>query len=205
MQPEQHPAASTNYATGRDGTPITGIVLHVMDGTLAGTDAWFANPTAKVSAHYGIGRNGEIHQYVDEADTAWHAGDWGANLSTIGIEHEGRQSGHAPYWAPTLEQLLVSVQLAASICNRHGITPNLDTLLRHSEINPDHALCPGPGFPLELYIGMTTELLAGPLRLGAFQPLVLHDPDPTVMDAAHVASVTVHGSSLKLDARKENP
>ena len=203
MHPEQHPASPTNYTRGRDGSPITGIVLHVMDGTLTGTDAWFANPKAKVSAHYGVGRHGEIHQYVDEADTAWHAGDWGVNLSTIGIEHEGRQNGGTPYWAPTLEQLLASVRLAASICHRHGIAPDPDTLLRHSEINPDHALCPGPGFPLELYIGMTRELIEGPLRLGSFRPLVTHAPDPHIDDAVHVASVTVHGSSLKLDVRKE--
>jgi len=174
-----------------------------MDGTLTGTDAWFANPKAQVSAHYGIGARGELHQYVSEGDTAWHAGDWATNQRSIGIEHEGRQNAHPPFWTPTLEQLLASARLTASICNRHGITPSLGTLLRHSAVNPDHARCPGPGFPLELYIGMIRDLLSGPLRLGAFQPLVLHDPDPTVLDASHLASVTVHGSSLKLDARKE--
>jgi N-acetyl-anhydromuramyl-L-alanine amidase AmpD len=41
-----------------------------MDGTLAGTDAWFTNPASQVSAQYGIGKNGEVHQYVKEEDTA---------------------------------------------------------------------------------------------------------------------------------------
>ena len=27
------------------------VVIHIMDGTLAGNDSWFANPMAKVAAH----------------------------------------------------------------------------------------------------------------------------------------------------------
>ncbi len=41
---------------------------------MAATDSWFGSTVSQVSAHYGIGINGEIHQYVQEADTAWHAG-----------------------------------------------------------------------------------------------------------------------------------
>ena len=33
------------------------IVLHIMDGTLSGTDSWFADPSSQVSSHYGIGLN----------------------------------------------------------------------------------------------------------------------------------------------------
>ena len=65
---------SPNFSEGRRGCDPELIVIHIMEGTLAGTDHWFRNPESKVSAHYGIGANGEIHRYVRESDTAWHAG-----------------------------------------------------------------------------------------------------------------------------------
>ena len=50
-----------------------------------GTIAWFQDPRAQVSAHYIIGREGEIYQMVRDSDKAWHAKD--ANANSIGIEH----------------------------------------------------------------------------------------------------------------------
>lgn len=62
-------------------------VLHIMEGTLSGTDAWFHNPGSQVSAHFGVGKDGTIYQWVDTAYIAWHvAAD---NGYCIGIEHEG--------------------------------------------------------------------------------------------------------------------
>ena len=93
---------SPNFWVGRKGYRPEAVVIHIMDGTLVGTDSWFANHDSQVSAHYGVGKNGEVHQYVQENDTAWHAGRVDApvwklirpnlnpNLYTIGIEHEGR-------------------------------------------------------------------------------------------------------------------
>ena len=88
------------------GNKVTGVVLHIMQGSLVGTDSWFNTPNTYVSSHDGIGKNGEIHQYVDYKDTAYHAGRmnsptwehikkslWGSNLNpnyyTYGIECEG--------------------------------------------------------------------------------------------------------------------
>jgi hypothetical protein len=55
---------SCNKTPGRGGFRPEAIVIHIMEGTLGGTDDWFNNPASKVSAHYGIGRNGQVHQYV---------------------------------------------------------------------------------------------------------------------------------------------
>jgi N-acetyl-anhydromuramyl-L-alanine amidase AmpD len=162
-----------NYTLGRPGGKISGIVLHVMDGTLEGTGAWFQNPKAEVSAHYGVGLS-EVHQFVEEQDTAWHAGRWSANVNTIGIEHEGRQVKGQPSWQPTNEQYWLSVNLAADICRRHRLEPGLKTILPHSAFNPLRVNCPGEGFPLLKYIEdvketlaklKTTETLYIPLRL----------------------------------------
>ncbi len=53
---------SPNFWVGRKGYRPEAIVIHIMDGTLVGTDSWFANHTSQVSSHYGIGKNGEVHQ-----------------------------------------------------------------------------------------------------------------------------------------------
>jgi hypothetical protein len=58
-----------------------------MQGTLTGTDSWFHNPQAQASAHFGVGNDGTVFQWVDTSDTAWHCGN--GNGYTIGIEHEG--------------------------------------------------------------------------------------------------------------------
>jgi N-acetylmuramoyl-L-alanine amidase len=63
-----------NFRTGRRGYRPEAVVIHIMDGSLIGTDSWFNDPKSSVSAHYGIGRKGEVHQYVKEIDSAFHAG-----------------------------------------------------------------------------------------------------------------------------------
>jgi len=74
-----------NYTPG--GCRPRYLVLHIMQGSLAGTDSWFRNPAAQVSAHFGVGKDGTVIQWVDTDDTAWHA--MNANPVAIGAEHEG--------------------------------------------------------------------------------------------------------------------
>lgn len=87
--------------TPRGQVAVQGVVLHVMAGTLDGTDSWFHNSAAQASAHFGIGRDGRIFQWVDTADRAW--AQMSGNRSWLSIEHEG-QSGDS----------LTPAQLAAS-------------------------------------------------------------------------------------------
>jgi hypothetical protein len=42
---------SSNKAVGRAGQRPEAVVIHIMEGTLAGTDSWFNAPESKVSAH----------------------------------------------------------------------------------------------------------------------------------------------------------
>ena len=64
-------AATT--AAGRSSA-ITTVVIHVTQGSYAGTVSWFQNPSAGVSAHYVVkSSNGEVTQMVREGDTAYHA------------------------------------------------------------------------------------------------------------------------------------
>ena len=138
---------SPNYGDRRGRKPVA-IVLHLMDGTLVGTDAWFQLPTSKVSAHYGVGKNGEIHQYVDEGYAAWHAGvvdtvltslpAGNPNTWSIGIECEGTRKD------TSLPQALYDPlsTLVADICTRWGIPLTPQAILLHREIYRRKA-CPG--------------------------------------------------------------
>jgi len=105
---------SPNYGATRFGNQVEYIVCHWIVGTLASADAVFANPNSDVSAHYAVG-NGEIHQYVKESDTAWHAGNQTANRKSIGIEHQG-----APTMPITDATYNTSADLIADICRRYG-------------------------------------------------------------------------------------
>ena len=76
--PNQTPGGMTAY---------TFLVLHIMQGTLAGTDTWFHDPANKVSSHFGVGQDGTVYQWVDTADMAWAQA--AGNPVGISIEHEG--------------------------------------------------------------------------------------------------------------------
>jgi N-acetyl-anhydromuramyl-L-alanine amidase AmpD len=140
---------SPNFWTGRKGYKPELIVIHIMDGTLPGTDAWFANPASQVSAHYGIGKSGEIHQYVKEEDAAWHAGRVDApsaklvkasvnpNLYTIGIEHEGKPED---IWTDAMKQ--ASASLIREICQRWQIPIDRNHIIGHCEIYSKKPNCP---------------------------------------------------------------
>ena len=57
-------AHSQNFHPERAGYHPEAVVLHIMDGSLIGTDSWFNDAKSQVSAHYGVGRTGEVHQYA---------------------------------------------------------------------------------------------------------------------------------------------
>ena len=108
---------SPNQAS-RNGVPITDIVLHWMDGTLAAADATFANAAGQTSAHYGI-EDTTIHQYVDDSRVAWHSGDWNENQRSIGIEHSAQPGRDA-----SPQTIATSVALIVAKCREHGINPD---------------------------------------------------------------------------------
>lgn len=108
---------SPNYSAGRPGG-VSWIVLHTEVGTNASANARFQNIAQAASAHYGVGLDGSLVQWVDEDSTAWHAGDFAVNQASIGIEHEDGGS----YNSPRPDALYArSAQLVAAICSRYGI------------------------------------------------------------------------------------
>lgn len=140
---------SPNFNKGRSGYKPECIVIHVMAGSLTGTDSWFANPTSQVSTHYGIGFNGEIHQYVEEEDVAWGNGrvsnptyslykpNVNPNLYTISIEHEGQDLSKG-----TPEMIEASAKLVREIATRWNIPINRDHIIGHYQIFDKKPFCP---------------------------------------------------------------
>lgn len=106
---------SPNHYNGRNGYATSHITLHIMVGTLAGTDSVFQRP-GEASAHYGIGGNGEIHQYVSESNGSASDANYASNNSTVSIEHEGGIAG-VPCTRACMD---ASARLCADIARRQG-------------------------------------------------------------------------------------
>lgn len=111
------PLPTTNYMAGRSGNPITVIVDHwVGSGTLESAEARFKKPGEQVSAHFGIGTDGRIVQWVALEDTAFHSGQFQANCLSVGIEHEA-----TPGLAPSDALYRSSAWLHRHLSEHYGI------------------------------------------------------------------------------------
>ena len=86
-----------NYSS-RNGTTISAVTIHTIQGTYAGAISWAQNCSAGVSYHYVVrSSDGQVTQMLLEADKGWHVGN--ENPYTIGIEHDGYVSD--PSWYTT--------------------------------------------------------------------------------------------------------
>ncbi len=78
----------TSHQSSRNNTDIDHVVIHYTTSrNIGGTINHFKHGTPRVSAHYIVGRDGELVQMVEDTLKAWHAGDSGMNARSIGIEH----------------------------------------------------------------------------------------------------------------------
>jgi len=172
-------AAASNFSS-RENTSIDTLVVHVTEsarnaaqlvaGATPSAVLWFADPRAKASAHYVVGRDGSLWACVPEGECAWHAGNRAVNRRSIGIEIEGFVSEARTFDAEAMATL---IELSTEIMRRHRIP-----LVRqpgpgvcgHEDV-PDpvhpnlrggagHHRDPGPAFPWEAYFGALRSALA---------------------------------------------
>lgn len=154
-----------NYTPGRAGYRPEALVVHIAEGFLAGGYDWFNRPESQVSAHYMVGKKGEIWQFVEEKDTAWHAGgvagpSWellksgvNPNLYTVGIEHEGF-TGEA--WNEQMYQ--ASSWLINQVCLRWNIPIDRNHIIGHYQLNSkSRSRCPGNGVDLQRLVQMAAS------------------------------------------------
>lgn len=155
----------TNSSDRKGQAPVI-IVNHISAGSMSRLDSWFTSPDNKVSsAHFGVSKQGIIHQYVKIERMAWAQGitadriaaapaaivrskGINPNLYAVSIEHEG------------LDGELTEQQFAASVALHryiqayvaehwgHKIPFDREHVLGHFQIDPVRkAGCPGPKFP----------------------------------------------------------
>lgn len=121
---------NVNYDKGRDGHKIKKITVHHCAGIMSieqiGT--FFKNGSRQVSAHYGIGNDGRIGQYVDEKNTAWTDGNWESNCTSVTIETSNSKTGGD--WKVGRKALKSLIKLVADIAYRN----NLGTLVKGKNV-----------------------------------------------------------------------
>ncbi|GAB3957203.1 N-acetylmuramoyl-L-alanine amidase [Micromonospora vulcania] len=157
------PASTSNYTVAsRPGShPITRIVIHMTQGSYAGSISWFQNPTAKVSAHYTFrSSDGAVTQSVREKDIAWHAGNWTYNTESIGIEHEGYVDN--PAWF-TDAMYRASAALTRSLATKYGIPKDRAHIIGHVEVPGATHTDPGPNWNWTYYL----QLVNGSTGIGS--------------------------------------
>jgi len=114
---------------------IDRVVVHVTEGSFWGSVQWLQNPRAHASSHYVVGRGGKVVQLVHVSDIAWHAGNWGVNVRSVGIEHEGFTYGPNGF---TDTQYRNSARLTAWLARRALMPIDRRHIIGHGEV-------PGPG------------------------------------------------------------
>jgi len=144
-----NPAYSGNYSAGR-GSAITTVVVHVTQGSYAGSISWFQDPAAQVSAHYVVrSSDGQVTQTVRERDTAWHARS--ANPHSVGVEHEGYVSD--PAWF-TDAMYRSSAALTRHLTDKYGIPRDRAHIVGHSEVPGNDHTDPGPHWDWAYYMSL---------------------------------------------------
>lgn len=181
---------SPNFTNGRENKGIQEFIIHWMVGNMASADATFQNRSRNTSAHFGVEDN-NIHQYVDLKNTAYHAGNWGVNQTSIGIEHSagpGRPASDATYET--------SAQLIAK-CIRENAAGN--RLRKHSAIVATQ--CPGT-IDIDRIARRVNEILGGSAPVITPAPAPAPSPIPS---GAGLAVVTVDALNVRAQPTSKSP
>ena len=136
-------AHSNNYSTGRSGRKIEKVTIHHMAGVLTAKQCGsiFQNGNRQASSNYGIGKNGEIALFVDEANTSYADANWDSNCKSVTIECSNNKTGGD--WTVSDTVLNSLVNLIADIFKRNGIKKAIkgETITWHSMYSA--TTCPG--------------------------------------------------------------
>lgn len=107
---------TVHFTKGRQGNSINKVVVHYNAGDLTVEGCYSVWQTRAASAHYQVESGGRIGQLVWDSNVGWHASDWQANLTSIGIEHANKPDGTI-----TDECLDNGAHLVAAICKKYKL------------------------------------------------------------------------------------
>lgn len=117
VEADENLILNKHFTPGRAGT-INKIVLHHNAGNLTIRGCYNVWQDREASAHYQVQSDGRIGQLVWDKDTAWHAGDFNANATSIGIEHADCQTRPWMISAACLEN---GAHLVAALCKYYKL------------------------------------------------------------------------------------
>ena len=126
---EWFPTSCTNKCTPtRAGKKVELILIHDTEGSWNASVATLQNDANK-SAHYIIGTDGRMGQFVTEETLAWHCGNSHYNARSIGIEHVGYST--KPY--PEAEYA-ASAKLALHLTTKYAIPRDRAHIIGHDQV-----------------------------------------------------------------------
>lgn len=125
---------SPNHS-GKRNHAIDTITIHCMAGnaSVETCGALFANPSRKASSNYGIGSDGRIALYVDEANRSWCSSSSSNDNRAITIEVAN--NGGAPDWPVSNKAYAALLDLVTDICKRNGIKKLVWSTNKNDRIN----------------------------------------------------------------------
>ncbi len=167
------PASPSNFSRERrTAEEINYIVIHTVQGSLESAIHTFSSSDLDYprSAHYTIGKSGEIIKSVPARRVAWHAGtsEPGSggkyesrvlNGNSIGIEHAGFVED--PNF-PTPEQYYSSAALTRYLCELYDVPMDREHIVGHEEIKWAKG-DPGPQWNWDYYMKL--------VRVGSREPV----------------------------------
>jgi N-acetyl-anhydromuramyl-L-alanine amidase AmpD len=193
------PAYSGNFTvSSRESSyPINYVIIHVAQGSYAGTVSWFQNPSAGVSAHYVVrSSDGAVTQSVRDKDIAWHAGNWTYNTQSIGIEHEGYIS-QASWFTDAMYRS--SAALTRYLCDKYGIPKDRSHIIGHIEVPGSTHTDPGPYWNWTTYMQYVTG------STGSWSATVDNTTAGRFTASANWGTSTFSAQRLGADYRYANP
>ncbi|HEY9854119.1 MAG TPA: N-acetylmuramoyl-L-alanine amidase [Stenomitos sp.] len=166
-KPEVTWMPSPNFDARPEGAVIDMIVIH--DTETPGVrdcrtiSRHFASPKSRVSAHYIIGKDGEIAQCVPDDLRAWHTGESyfmgedHLNDRSIGIELVNGQTGDDPF---TNAQYRSLIRLVSYLVNAYDVP--MERIVGHKDITlkPEVKKDPATNFSWSRLLGGVKTTLA---------------------------------------------
>ena len=125
---------SPNHS-GKRTKKIDTITIHCMAGQLSveSCGALFAQSSRQASSNYGIGTDGRIALYVDEANRSWCTSSNANDQRAVTIEVAN--NGGAPDWPVSAKAYAALLDLVTDICKRNGIKRLVWSTSKNDRVN----------------------------------------------------------------------
>jgi N-acetyl-anhydromuramyl-L-alanine amidase AmpD len=134
------------YCNKPRNAKIDKITIHHMAGNLSVETCGNVFQSSQSSSNYGIGSDGRVGMYVEEANRSWASSSPSNDHRAVTIEVAN--DGRAPDWHVSDKALAKLIDLCVDICQRNGIKKlnytgdKTGNLTRHNMFAA--TTCPGP-------------------------------------------------------------